>query len=233
MTRKLNNETIECAKRWEEFIPYAYDDADTPRQRKPVVKGQKLRGTLTVGFGHTGSDVYPGQTVSLSEANELLRKDLAKAAAAVEQAVRVELTDNQFGALTIFTLNVGTQAFKDSTLVRKLNTGDYASVPAELMRWNKTTIAGKKVVSQGLVNRRAAEAGLWAKGSFVKSTGSPVEVAKEPLVSKDAVAMVSAFGGGSALQFVPKDGPIAWVLAGVIALAAIVLIVGFIQRRRG
>jgi len=55
--------------------------------------------------------------------------------------------------------------FTTSTLLRKLNAGDYNAVPVELMKWINS--GGRKV--QGLVNRRAAEGGLWAKGEFVSS----------------------------------------------------------------
>lgn len=232
MPREVNKETVECAKRWEEFIPYAYDDADSPKQRKPVIKGQKLRGTLTIGYGHTGADVYPGLVISKEKAENLLQQDLAKAAKTVENSVKVELSDNQFGALVIFTLNVGTGAFMSSSLLRKLNAGNYAAVPAELARWNKTTISGKKVVSQGLVNRRAAEAGLWAKGAFVKGSGSKVTPEKAPLISSDAMALVTTVAGGGGLQFVPKEGPIAWALTFAIVAGILFLLWNYIKRRR-
>ncbi|ETS11285.1 hypothetical protein O97_00991 [Bartonella henselae str. Zeus] len=56
-------------------------------------------------------------------------------------------------------------------MLKKLNNGAYESVPAELQKWNK--VGGKAI--QGLVNRRAAEAGLWAKGSYVCSNTQRVE----------------------------------------------------------
>lgn len=62
---------------------------------------------------------------------------------------------------------MGAGAFERSTLLRKLNAGDYDSVPEQLMRWNKARVGGKMVPVQGLTNRRAAEAGLWARGAYV------------------------------------------------------------------
>jgi lysozyme len=56
-----------------------------------------------------------------------------------------------------FTFNVGASAFKQSTLLKRLNARDFVDVPNQLRRWNKS--GGKKV--QGLVNRRENEIKLW------------------------------------------------------------------------
>jgi lysozyme len=146
--------------------------------------------------------------------------------------VKVDLTDNQFGALVMFAFNAGIGAFKGSTLLKKLNHGNYNAVPAELPKWNKTTIDGKKVVSNGLVNRRAAEAGLWAKGGFIQSSGSQVLKQGAPLISKDALAVGTAALSGGSLQFVPTTGPIAYALGTILVAAACVLLWNYIQTRR-
>lgn len=65
-----------------------------------------------------------------------------------------------------FTFNVGEHAFETSTLLKRLNAGDFAGVPEELARWNKVTINGRKVVSNGLTRRRAREAKLFATGVY-------------------------------------------------------------------
>jgi lysozyme len=103
--------------------------------------------------------------ITADEAEQLLRQDLLQFETAVSSAVNVDLTDNQFAALVSWTYNVGVGAMRRSSLIRKLNQGDYAAVPGELSRWNK--VKGK--VNRGLSNRRAAEIGLWARGSFVTS----------------------------------------------------------------
>jgi lysozyme len=85
--------------------------------------------------------------------------------------VKVPLTDNQFASLTSLAFNIGSQAFKDSSVVRVLNQGNYDLVPNFIRMWNKITVqvvdvdGMKKVkkVSQGLVNRREAEVSLWNK----------------------------------------------------------------------
>lgn len=232
MTRKLNEAGEQLIKQWEKLILYPYDDAASPKNRHPIQPGEKVRGTLTAGWGHTGPDVKPGMKVTTALAEQWFEQDTRKAASTVEKNVKVPLTDNQFGALVAFTLNVGVDAFVGSTLLKKLNAGDYAAVPSELAKWNKTTIAGKKVKSNGLVNRRAAEAGLWVKGDFVSSSSVVAEPEKPPLVSSDAMALGTSALSTGALQFVPHDGPIAWALAAVIVVGVGFLIWKYIERRR-
>ena len=230
--RKLNKAGEALIKQWEELILFPYDDADTPARRKPILPGMPVRGTLTAGWGHTGPDVKPGMTVTRELAQKWFVADTAKAIAAIERLVKVELTDNQFGALTAFVLNVGVGAFAGSTLLRKLNAGNYSAVPSELMKWTKTTISGKKVDSRGLRNRRAAEAGLWVKGDFVASSSVAAIPAKPPLVSKEVVTTGTALLSGGALQFLPTEGPVAYALAAILVLAVCFLGYLYIQSRR-
>ena len=154
MARKVTPFVIEKIKQWEGLRLTAYRDAG---------------GVLTIGYGHTGDDVHAGLKITQEQADKLLASDLFRFERAVDEGVKVALTDNQFGALVSFTFNVGVGAFQSSTLLRKLNAGDYSAVPGELARWNKITVDGKKLVLNGLSNRRAAEAGLWATGAFVAS----------------------------------------------------------------
>jgi lysozyme len=129
-------------------------------------------GIWTIGWGHAISaggaylrgksnrkaamDLYPGG-ITLEQAETLLRGDLLDTCRDVEAAVDIPLTDNQFAALVSFTFNLGAGNLAKSTLLKKLNAGDYASAAAEFAKWNK---AGGKVLA-GLVKRRAAEAELF------------------------------------------------------------------------
>jgi lysozyme len=103
--------------------------------------------------------------VTVEEAEELLSRDLAVAARAVEEHVRVPLNANQFSALASFAFNVGGENFRTSTLCRRLNAGEYDAVPGELTRWVKAKDpkSGMMRTLPGLVRRRAAEAGLWGE----------------------------------------------------------------------
>lgn len=118
----------------------------------------------TIGYGHT-KGVKPGDRCSVEQAEAWLLEDLAWAEDAVNELVTVPLTQNQFDALVSFAFNVGpdidadtiAEGLGDSTLLRKLNAGDYAGAAAEFPKWNKQ--AG--VVLNGLVRRRAAERELF------------------------------------------------------------------------
>lgn len=114
-------------------------------------------GVLTIGYGSTGSHVKPGMTITAQEAEALLLKDVERFEKGVAAAVKVPLNQNQFDALVSFSFNLGLGSLQKSTLLRKLNSGDYAGAQAEFKRWNK---AGG-VVLRGLVRRRASEALLF------------------------------------------------------------------------
>ncbi len=114
-------------------------------------------GVLTIGYGHTGSDVKPGEHITQARAEALLRSDTGWAQAAVRRDVKVPLTQGQFDALTSFTFNLGAGALGSSTLLKKLNAHDYAGAQKEFGKW---VHAGGQVLP-GLVRRRAAEAKLF------------------------------------------------------------------------
>ena len=111
---------------------------------------------LTIGYGHTGG-VKETDTITQSEADELLEKDIAKFEEYVNDNVIVELNQSQFDALVAWTFNLGPGNLRESTMLKKLNDADYASVPFEMKRWNK---AGGKTLD-GLIRRRNAEALLF------------------------------------------------------------------------
>lgn len=115
-------------------------------------------GVLTIGFGSTGKHVKPGMTITEDEAETLLRKDVGRFEDAVNKLVRVKLDQDEFDALVAFSYNIGAGAFAESTLLKKLNAGDFGGAYKEFARWNK---AGGRVL-KGLVRRRAAEAALFA-----------------------------------------------------------------------
>lgn len=139
----VTQQTVDLVKKFEGFRSKAY--------RCPA-------GVWTIGYGTT-SGVSKGQQVTQGEAELMLSTDLAVAINAVRNAVKVKLNDNQLSALASFVYNVGEGAFKGSTLLKKLNAGDYGAVPSELRKW--THAGGRMLV--GLAVRRDAEAKLWNK----------------------------------------------------------------------
>ena len=114
-------------------------------------------GVWTIGYGHT-KDVYEGQLVIKKTCETMLAEDLEEFENYVESYVKVELSQNQFDALVAWTFNLGPGNLSESTMLKKLNEGDYESVPDEMRRWNK---AGGEVLN-GLVRRRDAEAELFS-----------------------------------------------------------------------
>lgn len=179
---QVSDEGVDHIKRWEgkggKPVLTAY--LPTPNDR------------LTIGYGHTSAagkpEVYAGMVITAQDAENILRRDLAKFEARVNRLVKVPLTQHQFDALVSFDLNTG--SLDSSTLLKKLNAGNYAAVPGEMMRWTKQK--GKTL--PGLVNRRSAEVGLWSKGSFVAGR----DVAASPVRVDQDVAIVASSGVGAA-----------------------------------
>jgi lysozyme len=118
---------------------------------------QDCAGNWTIGYGHTGPTVSAGQSITEAEAEELLQGDLAEAVACVNHAVRAVISQCQFDAMVDFCYNAGRGNFVQSTLVRKVNSGDFQGAAAQFGLW---VHAGGEVVP-GLLRRRNAEAALF------------------------------------------------------------------------
>lgn len=120
-------------------------------------------GVWTIGFGTTiypnGIKVKKGDVCTEAQAKAYMAHDLKKFELAVNNAVTVPLNQNQFDALVSLAYNIGTNAFKNSTLVKMLNAGDIRGAANQFDVWIK---AGSKRM-QGLVNRRAKEKALFLK----------------------------------------------------------------------
>lgn len=112
---------------------------------------------LTIGYGHTGSDVVTGQKITQEQAEKLLKSDLLVHCNNVSRLVKAPLTQNQFDALVSFEFNVGYGNFASSTMLKLLNQKKYREAAAQFDRW---VYANRKVLA-GLVKRRAAEKNLF------------------------------------------------------------------------
>lgn len=141
-TRQINGSGLAIIKRYEGLELKAYKcPADV----------------WTIGYGSTVG-VVPGMVITEAEAEERLRRDLARFEKAVAKFCPVA-TDNQFSAMVSLAFNIGEGAFGSSTLRRLHSAGDYAGAKAQFARWNR---AGGRVL-QGLVRRRATEAELYGR----------------------------------------------------------------------
>lgn len=106
----------------------------------------------TIGFGST-KDVKLGDTITPEKAIERAYRDIRNTESAIHKCVHVPLSTSEYDAFTSLAYNIGTSAFCSSTLVKKLNAGDYEGACAEIKRW--VYVKGKVV--PGLVNRREKE----------------------------------------------------------------------------
>lgn len=115
-------------------------------------------GVWTVGYGHTGYDVTESTTITMEEAELLLKKEVEKICDQISFLLDVKLTQNQLSALVSLVYNVGPNAFKNSRLLKRINLKDNPELVAkEWIEFNK--INGK--ISTGLLRRRAEEISLY------------------------------------------------------------------------
>lgn len=120
-------------------------------------------GVWTIGLGSTryedGTPVKPTDPpITIDRARQIVAATLAgEYEPAVQRYVTVPLTQGQYDALVDFAYNAGAQNLRTSTLLKKLNAGDYSGASAEFSRW--VNGGGKKL--PGLVKRREAERQLF------------------------------------------------------------------------
>ena len=109
-------------------------------------------GVPTIGYGTT-EGVRLGDRTDPIKALERALSDMQKFEGAIKQCVKVPLHQNEYDAYLSLSYNIGSKAFCGSTLVRKLNAGEYKNACDEILRWDR---AGGKVV-RGLTIRREKE----------------------------------------------------------------------------
>ena len=118
-------------------------------------------GVWTIGYGHTKT-AKKGMTITEAEAEKLLVDDLKTAEDEINSH-NLPLKQHQFDALASFVFNVGTGAFRTSTLLKRIKIDvNHPDIPKQLNRW---IYGGGKVLS-GLVKRRRLEADIYTKGHY-------------------------------------------------------------------
>ena len=144
---KISNLGLELIKEFEGFSANAYlCPAKIP----------------TIGYGNTfysdGRKVKLGEQISKSDALELLEivanKDFADK---IFPSIIVPVTQNQFDAMVSLAYNIGVGNFLKSTLLKKVNAGDFIGASNEFLKWNKS--GGKELL--GLTRRRKKEQDLF------------------------------------------------------------------------
>lgn len=109
-------------------------------------------GVPTIGFGRT-EDVRPGEVTTPQRELVSVLRDLEGRKDAIAKCVTVPLYQHELDAAISISYNIGVTAFCGSSMVKKLNAGDYEGFCNGMLAWNK---AGGKVIP-GLVKRREQE----------------------------------------------------------------------------
>jgi len=127
-----------------------------------------LAGRPTIGYGHL---LQPGESypngITRDETEQLLTDDLDTAETAVQNNVKVPLTQSLYDALVSFTYNEGAGAFESSTLLHLLNQGDYNGAANQMPLWHYVSLSGGgHASSTGLINRRTDERNLFLNGNY-------------------------------------------------------------------
>ena len=153
---QVSQKGIDLIKKWEGFSANAYLD--------PV-------GVPTIGYGTTrinGQKVKLGTTITLSQAEQLLKKQVQEHASNTFKYVKVELNQNQYDALASFQYNLGKDILKGSTLLKLINSKQWNAAANKMKEY---VYADGKFL-QGLANRRSDEVALFLQSTKAITSGS-------------------------------------------------------------
>lgn len=172
----VSENCIELVKRFE-GLHRVQPDGSISAYRCPA-------GKWTIGYGST-KGVRSGMKISREEAEDLLIRDIREFEAVVKRNVMVPLSQYQFDALVSWAFNLGEGNLRSSTMLKKLNAGDYQAVPEQMLRWNKARVDGVLTVLPGLTRRRAAEAALFSLDARLPSDEGGSEAPQRGITSAD------------------------------------------------
>jgi lysozyme len=153
---KCNNRGIELIKKFELCRLKAYQQ-----------KYEGVSDKITIGYGHTGKDVFLGQVITQEEADRLLIIDLKEREDQINilcDADNVILNENQFSALASFVFNLGIGALRTSTLWNNICKKKFNNAASEFERW--INFQGHKMLF--LLTRRQAEKKLFLEPIEIK-----------------------------------------------------------------
>jgi len=132
-------------------------------------------GKRTIGYGHLllpGEDKQFANGIDAETAQALLAKDIGIAEGAIRRLVKTPLSQQEYDALVSLAYNIGTgkDGFAGSTVLKKLNEGDYPAAADAILMWDKITQGGAKIKSNGLAERRGNERDLFLNGIYKSGT---------------------------------------------------------------
>lgn len=188
MSAKTSDRGRKLIAKWEGLYLTAYQDSV---------------GIWTIGYGSItnpayGISVYRGLKIDKETATRWLEVELADKDVEIARLVKVPLTQNQFDALSSFTYNCGVGALQRSTLLRRLNAGEYTAVPGELAKY---THAGGKYL-RGLANRRRDEIKMWNGETVDSIPDAPIVRVNPSLVGTRVTNVLNDILGSSAVKAV-------------------------------
>ena len=200
MARDLNRAGYELIRTHEGLRLLAYDDL---QPKLKLTAQTKIKGTLTIGIGHTGSLAAIGRDgavawntrITEAEAEKLFRQDVDEAEGEVEGYITCELNENEFAALVSFTYNCGLRNLQ-KLAGRRLNRNGDRLATAEAMKLYVKDRHGKK--QPGLVARRADECALFLRptGAAARATATRTPDDVQPSASGAQKAQAAAVAGG-------------------------------------
>jgi lysozyme len=204
------------------------------------------RGVWTIGVGHTGRmsppPVTPDMKITQSECDMLLAQDLAPVEAAIDSAIRVPLTQNEFDALASLGFNIGADKLRGAQVVRHLNRGDVAAAAKAFLNWSKPAslltrrqsemaqfLAGSALLQEArsVLTQRADQLELAAKAVKVKARTAGASVAVIAPAGVAAVATTHAHQSHIGLLIA-----IALALVGIAAVSVIAVLARHAQALR-
>lgn len=185
------------------------------RQREGIVLHTYLDsvGVPTIGCGHTAAAgppfPTPGLTITAQEADDILAKDLVLYERAINNALKITVTQNEFDALVSICFNVGPK-FANSSCIKYLNQGDRKAAAEAIMLWNKP---------KEIIGRRRGE-----QKQFVTPYQGMVPAKKPPgKAAGPVVAGTAGAGAGAAAQQAGlPPWAIALIVVGVVAVALLI-----------
>lgn len=242
MVMRISKEGLDFIKSYESFVPFLYDDLRYSKRLKYGYgewDGGPLKGTLTIGYGHTADakakvDMSVGAKLSEEAASKILDIDLDEIEDWINSNIKVKLSQGMYDALVSFGFNCGIGNLRK--LTRNLNNGDYKGTRAKFDEY----VRSKGQFLLGLQRRRDGEQNLWDGGYETEVETPPTALPEAPVDHPAQVdtptTPISTFE--KVTTAVAPVIPVAtaaladWKVAAVVAVAIILSLGGYLIYRK-
>jgi lysozyme len=123
-------------------------------------------GHWTIGVGHVGPEVNALTVWDMARVNATFCRDILSFENDVNRLVKIKITQHAYDSLVSFCFNLGAANLKQSTLLKKLNSGDIEGAAAEFPKWDNVRVNGKLQPDAGLRRRRLAEQAMFLNAKY-------------------------------------------------------------------